>query len=385
MIFNKNYSRLHIRFIKKLMRSNYIIVFSVLLFLTSCTHTETIDGDNITLKWNQSYPNETIEDAEIGLKWCLSFLGSHIANDTLWTGFQRKEDRFILNIRQIGFSSMAADYLASLNVQLKKTEEYHSTQAIDLGRYMALTIGTPHHYYKIVDIPETFQNFRERHDFDTTQGYVTNSGVSKVHRIINYGKNMTPQRQVYFSVEIDSITREPIEFETVELMDNGLSRFGIYDLEGHIKVAADKKVTKAGKVAKCMWCHESIVQPLYRIQLDIPGYLTYEHLQDTLTHYSLASKNHQNQIWKDKALLKRPNHTKMEITYIAFMEPSISHLTQEWNMSENEVRSRISHLSSHRHEEFPFLGDLYNRKEIDVIAPWKTFVIPESIRELSND
>ena len=167
-------------------------------------------------------------------------------------------------------------------------------------------------------------------------------------------------------------------------MSNGLSRFGLYDLEGNLKAVADPQVTRAGKPAKCMWCHENGIQPMFRKQLDIPGYLTYPSLQDTLTHYGLALEKHQKAYWNDPDLQHQPNHTQMELIYIGFMKPSVTRLVEEWGLSEEEVQQRVGHLPTHRYEEFDFLGDLYHRAAIDSLAPWQVQAIPESIREASD-
>ena len=360
------------------------ISFIILLGYLGCSVPQT-DESSIHLKWNASYPDETIDDAIIGLKWCLSFLGATDAMQSTWSGLSHQGNTITLEIDSLGFTSEAQKQLKQLHSALKKTEEYQQNQTIDMGRYMALTIGSSYHYYKIAQVPEDLATFHASYTFNPVNGYINNSGVSKVHRIISYAQKMDESRQAYISAEIDTITGEPLEFETVELMPNGLSRFGLYDINGQLKDAADLKITRAGKAAKCMWCHESGIQPLFRLQPDIPGYLTYEHFQDTLTHYGLELRNYQNTMWKDQSLSKRPNHTKMEITYIAFMEPSLQHISNEWGHSESEVKTVLNGLPTHRHEEFDFLGDLYHRKAVDSLAPWKVLEVPESIREKSGN
>ncbi len=363
----------------------YTTLLLAIMSVVSCSLFKSDEDTEITLQWNKSYPEETLEDASIGLKWCLSFLGSDAGKKSSWSGLQEEENRFTLKTEKLYFPETAITYLSQLHRQLKQTEEYKKTGAIDMGRYMALTIGSPNHYYKIADVPQHLEQFKVSYVFDTIQGYVNNSGVSRVHRLISYAQNMNGSRQAYISTEIDSITREPLEFETVEVMPNGLSRFGLYDLDGNLKEAGDAQVTRAGKVAKCMWCHESGIQPMFRIQLDIPDYLSYQHLQDTLTRYGLAIRGYQDEHWEDESLKRRPNHTKMEIGYIAFMEPSLTHLSHEWKLPENEVKKRLGTLPTHRHEEFDFLGDLYHRAAVDSLAPWKVQKVPASIREKDGD
>ena len=317
------------------------------------------------------------------MKWCLSFLGAEDAKENKWFGITKDSLHLYLDVNKIEFSDQAKSHLAKLNGKLKETEEYQKTGAIDLGRYMALTIGSSYHYYKIAEVPKKLEDLKTAYTFDTIQGYINNSGVSKVHRIIDYAQNMALNNQAYISTEIDTLTGKALEFETVEVMPNGLSRFGLYDLEGNLKDVADPEFTKAGKVGKCMWCHETVIQPLFRIQLDIPEYLTYQQFGDTLTKYALELRAYQKANWKDNELLDKRNNTNMELSYISFMEPSLYRLSNEWGISIAEVRKKVVGLPTHRHNEHKFLGELYDRANIDKIAPWSALEVPESIREKS--
>jgi hypothetical protein len=349
--------------------------------LVSCSKKEF----EINLKWNRSYPNDNVEKNITGLKWCLSFLGSNISVDTTLTGLAFNDTLIRIRVDKLGFNREASNYLAQLNAQLKETGEYRQNNAIALGRYMALTIGSPFHYYKIAAVPDQLHDFKSRYSFHDIKGYVNNSGVSFVDRIILFSKKNTGNKQAYLSVETDSLTKQVYEFETVEVMPNGLSRFGVYDLNGKLKLAADPEVTGAGKPAKCMWCHESGIQPIFRKQRDYPGYLSSQNFQDSLTYYNSQLKSYQDALWKDAALKNRKNHTLMELTYIAFMEPSAEHLSAEWGLTVEEVKRKLRHLKTHRHEEFDYLGELYHRKEVDHLAPWKVLEVPGSIREKSDN
>ncbi len=54
---------------------------------------------------------------------------------------------------------------------------------------------------------------------------------------------------------------EPSDFEVFDFMENGQPRFAIYDHNGQLKTAVPPSLGEAGKPAKCMWCHESNIQP----------------------------------------------------------------------------------------------------------------------------
>jgi len=371
----------------KYQRHNYsfLIAFTVISLVIpflSCT-TPTMD-QNINLKWNKSYPTDNLDKNVIALKWCLSFLGSDLASDTTLTGLSIKKNNIItLDLNKLKFNKKASKHLKTLNSKLKNTEEYKKNNTIDLGRYIALTIGSSNHYFKIVDIPRKLDNYNSLYTLDTIKGYIDNSSISFVDRIISISKKNTQNGQAYISAEIDSISKDIYEFETVEIMSNGQLKFGIYDREGNLKDAADNQVTRAGKPAKCIWCHETGIQPMFRKQKDHKGYLSYQKLQDTLDYYNKQLRSYQSKIWKDKQIVNKRLHTEMEVTYIAFMEPSVEHLSNEWGIGIQEVQKKLKHLSTHRHHEFDFLGDLYHRKDVDSIAPWKVLEVPESIREKS--
>ena len=320
----------------------------------------------------------------IALKWCLSFLGSDLVADTSIAGIStNKEPIITVNIKQLKFNNNASKYLRKLHSQLKKTEEYKKNNAIDLGRYIALTIGSSYHYYKIVDIPNKLEKYHSMYTFDTIKGYIDDSSVSLVDRIISISKNNTENRQAYISAEVDSVSKKIFEYETLEIMNNGQLKFGIYDHNGNIKDAADRTVTNAGKPAKCIWCHETGIQPLFSEQNSYFGYLTYPELKDSLDRNNKLLRSYQDKHWQDKEIRNKRLHTEMEISYISFMEPSAEHISNEWGISIEEVKTKLKHLKTHRHHEFGFIGDLYDRKDIDSLAPWKSLEIPESIREKS--
>ncbi|AXT50484.1 hypothetical protein D1818_06435 [Aquimarina sp. BL5] len=361
-----------------------LITVALLILVFSCN--SSVENQKINLKWNKSYPSDTFTKNVIALKWCLSFLGSDLASDSISKGISTDNQKIIsLNLNQLKFDKNASRYLQKLNSKLKKTEEYQKNNSVDLGRYIALTIGSSYHYYRIVNVPNKLEDYNSLYAFDSISGYIDNSSVSLVDRIISYSKYNNRREQAYISVEIDSITKEIFEYETVEVMNNGQLKFGIYDRNGNLKDVADNKITMAGKPAKCIWCHETSIQPIFRKQKDHDGYLTFQKLQDTLDYYNKQLRSYQDSIWQDKEIRNKRLHTEMEISYIAFMEPSAEHLSNEWGITIEEVKTKLHNLKTHRHHEFDFLGDLYHRREIDALAPWKTLEVPENIREESTN
>ncbi|MDH7913359.1 hypothetical protein [Winogradskyella sp. SYSU M77433] len=359
----------------------YLSILIVLFLCFSCSKKDY----EINLKWNKAYPEDTFERNITGLKWAFSYLGSTIANDSTLIKFNPKDSIVSLDVRTLGFSEDASSKLAKLQYLFKKTEYYKQHNAFDLGRYVTLTFGTSSHYYAITDVSETLKDFNEDYQFLETKGYIDNSSISNVHRIISFTDILENNRQAFISAEIDSITKDTLEYETTERMPNGQLKFGIYDIKGNIKYAANSNLTRAGTHAKCIWCHEVVVQPLFKTQKNYNNYLDYFKLDDTLVYFNQKLQKYQNTLWKDKSLKNKKLHTELELVYISFMEPSGERISREWNMPLKEVENKLSGLETHIYEEFPFLGNLYHRKDIDSLSPFKVIEVPESIREKSSN
>ncbi|MEX0290291.1 MAG: hypothetical protein AB3N14_14385 [Flavobacteriaceae bacterium] len=356
------------------------LTFSVGVF-NSCIKKE---DHTIRLKWNKAHAADTMEKNVKGLKWCLSFLGSEIAIDTTLKGINYNDSIIILNTSKLGFGEKAKKYLAQLNRQLKESEEYGHTKAIDLGRFIALTLGSSFHYYKITGVPSNISYYQKQHDFKEGKGYINNSGVSKVNRVISFTTNSIGNEQIYISEEIEPATERLLEFETAEIMPNGFVKYGIYNTDGILKEAASNGVTRAGKPAKCIWCHESGIQSIFKEQQEQTGYLDPQVFKDVIYQNHRKLRVYQDSLWKDIDIKNRRLHTLMEHAYINFMEPSVERLSREWGMPISEVEKRVGHLSKHDHEEFQYLKGLYHRKDIESLGPWKVVPVPESIREKSD-
>jgi len=357
-----------------------LLVFIFILTLNSCGKKEAY---NINLKWNKAYPKDSFERSITGLKWGLSYLGSTVANDSTILKFNPKDSIITLDINALGFSEDAKTKLARLQYIFQKTEDYKINNSYDLGRYIAMTFGNPKHYYAITDVSETFKYYEDNYKFSDAKGYINNSSVSMVHRIISFSEKKE-QNQAFISAEIDSISHDTLEYETAEIMPNGQLKFGIYDADGNLKNAANNSITKAGTPAKCIWCHEVVVQPLFKSQQSYKGYLNYFKLDDTLTYFNRKLQNFQNSLWTDRSFTNKKLHTELELVYITFMEPSAKRIAREWNMPLADVKKKLAGLDTHIYEEFPFLGNLYYRKDIDALAPYEFIKVTENIREASD-
>ena len=79
---------------------------------------------------------------------------------------------------------------------------------------------------------------------------------------------------------------------------------------------------------------------------------------------------------------ERQHHSLMEYIYIDFMEPSLERVAEEWGLTVAETASILQGLPTHANAEWGF-ENLYDRKDIDVLAPYEITEVPESSRELS--
>jgi hypothetical protein len=336
----------------------------------------------ITLKWNKAYPDDTIDKSLIGLKWALSYVGAVLPSFN--NGFSNTELTITIDIKRLGFTENAGQKLLKLVGKIKGTPEYQANNAVDLGRFVTLLIGASEHYYEIIGTPKTLTEVLNQYTLLPQKGYVDNSGVSLENRIIQFSEQ-NGFNQVFLSEEVDPVSGEMYEYETIELLPNGQLRFGIFDLEGNRKSNADAAHSNAGKPAKCMWCHESNIQPLFYINNDHPGFLSFTDFRDTLLAYRESNRNQKATLTDGVDFSQTQQHTLTELLYISFMEPSAERLSLEWNLPIAQVQDLLSGLPTHVYVEFPFLGTLYNREDIESVAPFQGLSVSSHVREASEN
>lgn len=361
-----------------------LLIIGISLFLQSCTeetYADLVENENtLNLKWNKAYPDDSLEKSITGLKWALSYVGASLpaAGEISVNG-----NTIIIDVNKLGFTANATEKISQLSEKIKSTQEYGQTNAIDLGRFISLLLGSSEHYYKITESPETLDELLENYTLLPSQGYVDNSSVSLEHRIIRFSEQIN-FNQVFISTEIDSVSGAVYEYETLELLPNGQLRFGIYDQNGDRKLAADSSHSIAGKPAKCIWCHESSIQPLFNSQNDYPGYLNHIELANILLNYRTSNNSLKMSLPQGVDFSQAQDHTLTELLYISFMEPSVERLALEWGLTQDAVRAILTGLPVHTHHEFPFLGELYDRNDIESLAPFKGLPVSGSIREFSS-
>lgn len=361
-----------------------ILVICLFSFI-SCerdSYSDLVETDSrITLKWNKAYTDDTIDKSLIGLKWALSYVGALLPSSN--NGFSNTDSTITIDVKRLGFSENGQQKLLQLVEKIKVTSEYQTNNAVDLGRFVSLLLGASEHYYEIIGTPKTLTEVLNQYTLLPQKGYVNNSGVSLENRIIQFSEQ-NGFNQVFLSEEVDPVTGEIYEYETIELLPNGQLRFGIFDIEGNRKNNADAAHSNAGKPAKCMWCHESNINQMFNPQNDYSGYLSYADFQNTLINYRETNRNQKLALTDGVDFAQTQQHTLTELLYISFMEPSAERLSIEWNLTLAQVEDLLSGLPTHVHDEFPFLGILYHRKDVESLAPFQGLPVSSHVREESQ-
>ncbi len=362
-------------------------LFCAFYILLSCGNDDQVyeeidDNLIVNLKWHKAYDEDTFEKQITGLQWSMSYLGAtRVIKKDHSTSFIYENPMITIDVSKLGFSDQALKVFEKLHKTIKSSEEYQKNNAIDIGKYIVLTLGEPDNYYPISGVPNSLTKLKDKYKIHKDEGYANNSSISNVDRVFSFSSQKN-NKQLFLSTEIDPLSKQPLEFESVEIMSNGQLRFGVYDVNGVLKSAANKEVTDAGKPGKCIWCHEVSIQPFFENQNDIGGYITFEAFQDTLKTSNSMLMQYQNAIWENLNFVNQQNHYLMEISYISFLEPSLERVANEWGMSTDETKEILKNLDTHTHHEFTVLGELYHRKDIDNLSPFVTIKHPNSVREV---
>ncbi len=344
---------------------------------------------SITLRWVIGHENQTIAELEEGLKWSLSFLGA-----TLPPGSFRQNlryltpERFELSLSGLGFTDKALAAFQVIIDRLEASEEFERFGAIDAGRFIVLTLHSSWHYYRIVDSPVSLKAFLGR--YPTTGNLlfpILESSVAKKSRVIQFDVGSEPLQLAYVAEETEVTNFAPgqnypiLHYETLDVMPNGQLRFAIYDAEGFLIPAAPARQTRAGKPSKCLWCHETNVQPLFSPTPDIEHFMPATEFQSWIDSSNLLINRWRKSLKSDLDFEQQPNHTFSELLYITFMEPTLMRVANEWEVRAEEIRHLLEDLDTHDHDEFSYLRNLYDRNAIDAVAPYSIVPVPADVRE----
>jgi hypothetical protein len=361
-------------------------IFTV-LFL-SCTRN---DNDlKVNLRWIKGYPDENWEKVRCGFLWSMSFLGAELPKGSFDNSITRKDSScFTLDLAGIGFTDKAQSALSTILVKIKESEEYKATGAIDIGRFLLLTVYSSRHYYAITGVYNNLDQFRSNYNItDPLKFPVVNSGVSEKERLVKFNSYTNWRQYAFVAEEGDGSFKNKSfkkkEVEVFDFMPNGQPRFAIYNEAGKLKLHADPLYTQAGKPGKCMWCHESTLTPIVIPTEEVHGYMGIEEFGNYILTFRQQLKAYRDSLNCDINFNNLQDHTQSELLYISFMEPSLLRIANEWKMDTSSAKKILKDLPVHVYEEFPFLGKLYHRKDIDKLSPYKCLPVPESVREKSE-
>lgn len=366
------------------------VFFCSAMTFEACVHKDepiiVDDTYSLDLKWNKSHEAQTKQEAQIGFVWALSFLGADLPKGSVGEAIVWDSNVMQVDFFKLGFNARGLEALSKLLYLFKQSEEYKKNGAIDLGRFIALTLNSSNHYYAITGIANSFTQFKKDKRFDSKQFAATNSKISLHDRIIDLpdSTNVGYIEDAYVANECDGKIKDGnykiTSFEVMEQMQNGQLRFGVYDTTGVLMVSS---IGPAGKPAKCLWCHEINIQPLFFEQVDEPGFYGAEEFIRIVARNTSALQEYRKTLSSDLDFSKRQDHTNTELLYISFMEPSAERLALEWGISLGSVKEKLKGISTHIHHEFGYLGDLYFRDEIEIYSPYSSIKPPSSAREKS--
>ncbi len=376
----------------KLAVTTFFILILVSILTNSCRKekVETESGlktnSKITLNHYQNN-SETRAEFETGLLWCFSYLGAQLQKgswqkSTNWLNNQKVE----LDISQLGFNENAQNQLKKLITIYKQSEEYKITGGMDAGRFVMSIYNNSNHYYKIVGIPQRLNSFTNEYNLLQRKAAIIESGVAFSERIIHLPQTDGSINSLGYLAEeitgslIDS-TDVVKESEVMDIMANGQLRFAIYNKNEDLVGGGDVTLSIAGKPAKCLWCHEVNIQTAIAALTEIPGYYTPSQFDSVILKNRATIEGYRASLTPEVVFNDNSQHVELEKLYFRFLEPSAKRLAAEWSLTEQEVRLKLASLTTHIHDEFTELGDLYYRAEVAPFSPYEVVATTTSARE----
>lgn len=369
-----------------------VFMMACIILFQYCTYNHLPENNKtIILNWHSAPAYQSKEQFTTGLIWLFSYLGAALPKESFDKAVQFKSaDKIEINIEELGFSDEAEEYLRVLLFKLKATEEYNVTGGIDAGRFFALCFNSSYHYYKITGAAPTFNDFSKKFQSFVYKTFACDtSAVAMSSRVLNYNVEQNDIAQNFFFAQqgLGYFTQgnflKSQVIEAFDYMANGQPRFAIYDQQGNLYAPSDAEEHPAGKPAKCMWCHESGMQPLIFPTTDILGYETAANFTAARQVFTNRLNDYHKQTQSKLDFSDKRAHGQGEIIYMLFYEPDVTRLSQEWQLSEQEVKQLLSGVPTHSNPEYPFLKEVYHRKDVQTYAPFKSILVTDEMRESS--
>lgn len=326
------------------MKKFIIVCFLFLGLYFSCNLADEKKDYSIDLLWVKSYPKDTQNKTQIGLKWILSYLGADLNNKNYEKAISWNNNILTVDLSNVGFTPKALNSIGKILSELKQRPEYVNHGYLHIGYFVMQIFNNSWHYYAITDMPKSLQEFKSQYRFDTKDDFFLlpgESGVTKGCRVFNIAKGDFLDELAFIAKEGKGSGPEDFhveEFEVFDIMPNGQPRFAIYENEGNLKSAANNEISNAGKPAKCMWCHESRVQPLFKAKTDVEGYGS---LKDFRTLIAKRNTQLKNQTMENKPLFFWENefhHSFAELLYFTYEQPTLKRLRAESKLLGKELK-----------------------------------------------
>jgi hypothetical protein len=374
-----------------------VLVGCFLFGLAGCGRTDQLPAAKdpslvIELRWIKSYPSQSRAKADTGLLWALSFLGAKLPSDAAvisWDGTLAT-----LDLDAAGVAETTKPAWKKLLHLLKASEEYRMMGGIDMGRFVFLSLCGSYEYYALTGVSPSYAQFRAGHSFAQKQGAIVESAVAHGNRLIEVGQTEDINSVVFVAFEgsgaLHDHSFQKTDIETLDLMENGQLRFGLYDLEGQLKDATTPALTAAGKPSKCLWCHEINLQPPFKNVTDLEGYYSTKEFKELVARATRVIAGYRKTLASQVDFTHLQDHSNAEDLYLSFAEPTAIRLAAEWHMSLERVEQLLAsrNLKPHPHSERiddDVLGDnLYNRSEVDALAPYAVIRGASDMREASS-
>jgi hypothetical protein len=373
-----------------------LVVFS-LFACAGCSRTNQLPpprdpGLVIKLRWIKSYPAQSRSNVDTGLYWALSFLGAKLPADAdvlSWDG-----TLVTLDLDAAGVAQNTRPSWKKLLQVLESSDEYRMMGGIDIGRFVFLSLCSSYQYYALTGVSSSYAEFRARHTFAPRQVAIVESAVARGNRLIEVGRGDDFNSVAFVAFEgtgsLQDHSFQKADIETLDFMENGQLRFGLYDLEGHLKATTTPALTAAGKPSKCLWCHEINLQPPFRNVTDLDGYHSTKEFKELVVSATRVVASYRKTLLSKVDFNGLQDHSHAEALYLSFAEPTASRLASEWNIPLDRVKQLLTgrKLKTHSHSEAiddDILGDeLYNRNDVDSLAPYAAIRGPSDMREASS-
>ena len=366
----------------------FFVGLSLSLSLWGCTADELAIGvPSLELKYFLQPPLLEQDDILLGLKWYLSYLGAPLSIGELENAVRidTLKQQLSINFAALNFDKQAEYELFKIINTILQSSTYKAQGYIDLGRFVMLTFNSSLHYYKITQAAKQYSDFSNRYNFEDTAMLILNqqtSSVSNGTRVIF--KTHLPYHRfsdiAFLAIEgVGDYTHDsfvPLSFEVFDFMDNGQPRFAIYDSFGLLKTAASPLQSSAGKPAKCMWCHESGIQANF-----VGNGANFNAFNTQIENFNAQIAQLRYALPTDLDYQQLQAHSLAELLYVTFMEPTKERIADEWQLDSAETQAILQQLQPQQNPEFPQMGWVYNRFQIDSLAPFSPITVPENYRD----